>query len=231
MACDKETTDLLCYVDGDMNLLNTVANFVIHSKFKNKRFIHRKKGLPSDNSIRLRRQRIADIHNELKELIGDVRAVFLLEDDTLISINTLQKLIETYYLKPHAGFISGVQVGRWGYTICGVWRVDNPYAITLIESLLPAEGVEEITSAGLYCSLTHKAMYQSVNFRPFYEILGPDVMFGIELRRQGYKNFVDWSIKTGHMTKKETLTVHNVQLQKIIFTRGENDSWVQEVVS
>lgn len=238
MPCDNGNTNLLCYVDGDEPLFEIARNFVVNSKFKDKLCVFRRKGLPNVNHIHSRRQRIADIHNEIKNIIGKCDYLLLLEDDTLIPLNTLDKFLKLSTIYPHAGLISGVQIGRWGFNVPGIWKVDNPYDVKKINSMLPPESnmnqsndrVEEIDAAGLYCCLTKPEFYKSCTFAPFESILGPDVFYGIYLRKQGYKNYVDWSIQTGHLTKQGDIKVYNTQLQQITFTKIDAEKWEQEVI-
>lgn len=232
MPCNTEQTNLLVYVDGDQQLFQTARNFVWHSKFKEKLCVYRRKGLPNVNHIHSRRKRIAEIHNELKAIIGICDYVLLLEDDTLFPLNTIEKLLKAYSDHPYAGLITGVQIGRWGFTVPGVWQVDNPYDVKRINSMLPnaEKPFEEIDAAGLYCCITKAEFYKKATFVPFDSILGPDVSYGIYLRQQGYKNFVDWSLNTSHLTKRGEVKISNVQLQKITFTKIEAERWSQEVL-
>lgn len=232
MECDKENTNLLVYVDGTQELWEKARNFVVNSKFKDKLCVYRKKGLPNINHISSRRKRIAAIHNEMKEIVNYADYVLLLEDDTLVPLNTLKKLLDNYLILPHAGFISAVQIGRWGMTVPGIWSVDNPYQVNKIESLLPDKDVmlKEIDGAGLYCCITTLKNYKSCNFAPFENILGPDISFGLHLRREGYKNYVDWSINTDHLTKRGAIKVYNTVLQKLTLTKIEENKWEQELI-
>jgi len=231
MPCDRDTTNILVYVDGDQRLFEIARNFVINSKFHEKLCVYRKKGLPSVNYIRGRRKRIAEIHNEMKQILNFCDYVFLLEDDTLMPLNALEKLTQNALMYPHAGFITGVQIGRWGITVPGIWKVDNPYDVKTISSCLPKNGeIEEIDAAGLYCALTKLDNYKKMVFEPFDEILGPDVSFGLALRREGYKNYVDWSLNTSHLTKKGEIKMYNTQLQRIQFTKDSQGRWIQEIL-
>lgn len=232
MPCDVNNTNLLVYVDGDQQLWQTARNFVWESKFKEKLCVFRRQGLPTVNHIKQRRLRIAAIHNELKGIVGICDYLFLLEDDTLIPLDALQRLLKAYDSMPHAGFISGVQIGRWGFTVPGIWRVDNPYNVQKIESLLPNSdnSFEEIDAAGLFCCITRADFYKKCDFTPFDSILGPDISYGLYLRREGYKNFVDWTLNTSHLTKQGEIKVNSTPLQKIIFTKIEPERWAQEVL-
>lgn len=231
MTIKNEETNLLVYVDGDQELFQLARNFVMNSRFKEKLCVYRRKGLPSVNHIHSRRKRIAEIHKEIRTMIGQCDYIFLVEDDTLLPLNALEKLLKAYSQNPYAGFITGVQIGRWGFTVPGIWRVDNPYAVNKVSSLLPNTDntFEEIDAAGFYCCLTKRDNYIKTEFDPFSTILGPDVSYGIELRKQGYKNYVDWSINTSHLTKRGEIKVQNTVLQQISFSLVDSDKWEQEV--
>lgn len=230
MPCNTEQTNIFVYVDGDQRLYELARNLTVASKFKQKLCVYRHKGLPDISSIRRRRQRIADIHNEIKKYVNKCQYVFLLEDDTVIPLNTFEKMIKNYSQFPHAGFISGVQVGRWGFTALGVWKVDNPYDVTKITSQLPDQNplIGEVDATGMYCMMTKWELYQSVSFQPFNDWLGPDVHYGIELRKEGYRNYVDWTINTTHLTKKEEIKLFNTKLQQVVLTK-QGDQWAQEI--
>lgn len=232
MPCDVNKTNLLVYVDGGAELFNFARNFVVNSKFKEKLCVYRKKGLPADNYIRGRRDRIAAIHNELTNIIGICDYVFLLEDDTLFPLNTMEKLIKSASFYHHAGIISGVQIGRWGMTVPGIWRVDSPYDTQKIYSLLPnkEKPFEEIDACGLYCCFVRADLYKKSEFKSFDTILGPDVYFGLALRREGYKNYVDWSLNTEHLTKTGGIRMETTTLQQITFTKIEAGRWEQELI-
>lgn len=230
MICDAASTNLLAYVDGDVDLFAKTRDMVVQSKFREKLCVYRRKGIPNVSHMKSRRQRIADIHNELKGIVNAADYIFLIEDDTLFPTNALEKLLKDYALNPYAGFITGVQIGRWGFTVPGIWRVDNPYEPKKIETCLPTQGVEEIDAAGLFCCLTKFANYKNCTFAPFDTILGPDVTFGLSLRCQGFKNYVDWSISTSHLTKLGEIKMFQTPLQKITLTKFNDNQWKQDVI-
>ena len=47
LDCDSEKTNLLCYVDGPLELYQKVRNYIVNSKFKNKLCVYRRKGIAS----------------------------------------------------------------------------------------------------------------------------------------------------------------------------------------
>lgn len=232
MKCNAEDTNLLVYVDGDQELFEIARRFVIGSRFREKLCVYRSKGLPSVNHLRSRRRRIGEIHNEIRSIVGSCDYIFLLEDDTLFPLNVLEKFLKHYTQNPYAGLITGVQIGRWGFTVPGIWKVDNPYNVQQINSMLPNEKspFEEIDASGMFCLLTKRDNYVNAKFEPFDSILGPDVSFGLHLRREGFKNFVDWTINTSHLTKRGEIKVFGTELQKITFKKIEENRWEQEVV-
>lgn len=232
LDCDSEKTNLLCYVDGPLELFQKVRNYTVNSKFKNKLCVYRKKGIASVSSVHRRRQRISDIHNEIKELINDCDYIFLTEDDTLFPMDTLKKLYKTALNKKYFGFISGVELGRWGYEHIGAWKLDNVYDPNQITSIKLGKGIEEIDAAGLYCCLTTKENYMKNFFKPFENILGPDFDFGINLRKQGLLNFIDHSIHCEHLNLKGSVTVLNSKIIQIRFDKNDNEKfgWTQSVL-
>jgi hypothetical protein len=224
LEADSETTSLLVYVDGDTELYQKARNLTVNSRFVNKLCIYRRKGLPNVGNIRSRRKRITDIHTEIKGIIQDCDYILLLEDDTTIPLNTLKILLADYADYPYAGFISGVELGRWGYTHIGAWRVNDIYNPSQITSTPASTGLEEIDAAGFYCCLIKRDNYMKSKFEPFDNILGPDVNFGIKLRQSGLKNYVDNSIKCKHLTKRGEITFLNSDIIQVQFSK-EGDKW------
>lgn len=210
---------LFVYVDGDLQLFEKAQSWLVNSKFSNKRIVYRRKGLPNVSHIRSRRQRIADIHNELKEYLEEQSAYVLsIEDDTLFPADGLVRLLDGYKEHPSAGFISGVQIGRWGFDHVGAWKMEK----NTITSLPVLEGLQEVTAAGLYFCLVKSEVYKSGVFVPFEDILGPDFTFGLVLTRLGYKNYVDFEVKCTHLTNKESIGFDNREVIQVGFVKEEN---------
>lgn len=229
LECDPAQVNLLVYVDGDYNLFEKARNFTVNSKFADRLCVYREKGLPNVGSIRGRRKRISEIHNEIKGLLKKVDYVFIIEDDTIIPPNTLKTLLNDYSNYPYAGFISGVQVGRWGYAHIGAWNTDDIYEPSEITSVGIDKGVREIDAAGLYCCLIKFDNYYTHSFSPYESILGPDVDFGIKLRQSGLKNYINYDIKCSHLTKRGEITVQNSDIVQVQFKRADtHEGWVME---
>lgn len=224
----SDQVNLLTYVDGGPELYLKARNFTMNARFKDKLCITRKHGDAHVGSMRLRRQRIADIHNEIKPLINNCDYVLVVEDDTVIPANTIKKLLDDMAGRSSAGFVSGVQIGRWGYNHIGAWKVDDIYNTKKVTSMPVGKDVESADAAGLYCCLIKKDVYLNHTFSPFEDVLGPDVNFGISLRQQGYQNYVDFSLKCKHLDrdKKEIKTIDfiNTKVIQVEFTK-EADKW------
>lgn len=226
LECDRNETNLLCYVDGDIQLFQTARDLTVNSKFADRLCVYRRRGIPNVGSVRARRQRIADIHNELKANIGKSEYLFLIEDDTLFSSNTLRKLMNKLTESRNVGLVSGIELGRWGYLHIGAWRVDDVYDTKVIRSVPLEDGVQKVDATGLYCCVVRAENYLRHNFAPFNEAIGPDVGFGIDLRRQGLNNYVDFSVRCTHMTVKEKIEVTGSKIVQVSLEKV-GDKWTQ----
>lgn len=229
MPCDQENINILTYVDGNQPLFEIARNLTVNSKFKERLCVYRAKGVPSVSIFKKHRQRIADVHNEIKSLINECDYVFLLEDDTLPPLNVMQELVRNATEYPYAGFISAIEIGRWGYEMIGGWRANDVYTPTEITSVPLGEGVVKVDAAGLYCCIVKKDMYLKHYFEPFQNILGPDVNFGLELRKQGYQNYLNYNLRCKHLTKRGEIAVENANIVQVQ-VKKENNEWTQGTV-
>jgi hypothetical protein len=208
---------LLAFVDGGPELFLTARNLVEQSKFAQRLCVQGNiPGERKEFSINTRRRRIAAIHNEVRKLIKPCEYLFLIEDDGILQPDALNRLLADYLAHPHAGFIEGVELGRWGIPYVGGWRADDVYDMSQIESVMPhtaeiVDGamrpvgevpdrvVEEVDAGGLYACLTRFKHYVVQEFQPYEGCaFGPDIEWGIALRQQGYRNYLDWSVAVEH---------------------------------
>lgn len=220
LTCNREKTNLLTYVDGDWRLFEKIRNMTIQSKFNERLCVQRNKGLPQVGSVPMRRKRIADIHNELVQLLNKADYLFFIEDDTLVPSNALEKLLRGYATYPYAGFISGIELGRWGFPHLGAWKVDDVYEPKTITSIPKGTDYESVDAAGFYCFLTKFDTYKNHTFKLFEDVLGPDVDFGITLRQQGLLNYVDHSIQCAHLSKDGPITLTNTEPVQVQFEKA-----------
>lgn len=165
----------------------------------------------SDINISARRARISEVFNKARTMIPqDADMVFCVEDDTELRPDYLEKLLAVYKtmsLKDNVGVVSGVQPGRWGFKMIGAWKADDIDEPTILQTVpYQKDGlVDYIDAAGLYCFVTSRENFCNTEF--YYNSFGPDVNFGLELRRKGLKNFIDWTVNAGHVTPSRTLYV------------------------
>lgn len=209
LDCDTETTNILCIVDGDNELYIKVRNLINDTKFKQRLTVKASiGGVPNKIDVQTRRQRIAAIHNQAKELIAHNDGyVFLCEDDTTFPLNSLQVLLKVATNDSAIGFVEGVELGRWGTPYVGAWLADDVYDVKKLVSIenKPANaGVDKIDAGGLYCALAKVRSYKEHTFTSANG-LGPDVNFGIELRQKGLQNYIAWQVQCKHyyIYKKE----------------------------
>ena len=201
---DLSLMNLIAVVDGDNELFIKIRNLIQKTKFAEKLTVMYNGEKVNKHDYLSRRYRIADLHNYVKKYLFYADYVFMVEDDTILPRNALSKLLYDYELKPHAGFIEGVQLGRWGTPYVGAWKVDDVYDIKQITSMVKKDKteLEKIDTGGFYCVLTRFNTYYHHEFKVFKNnVLGPDFEFGSTLRQEGYENYIDWSIITTHITE------------------------------
>lgn len=168
-------------------------------------------GRPPVTEVRMsaRRDRIRDMLKFAVPQLPDNDYVFMVEDDTEIKPSAMRDLIsdhahlETAGIK--VGFVEGVQVGRHGFRMIGAWRWDDLNDPQVIETV-PYEKHQiysKIDGGGLYCFVTRTALLKAHDWAWYSEPQGIDAMYGVELRRQGYQNFISWPVRTGHMQREE----------------------------
>lgn len=225
-------TNLLTIVDGnDKKLYEKARNLTEMSKFEQRLCVFRNKPQVQRLSIPARRLRIATIHNELKQYLVNSEYIFGIEDDTIVPPHTLNRLLRDYQSKPHAGFIQGAEIGRWGVNYIGAWQVDDIYDSKQFTSLQKGDGLQEIDAGGLYCFLTKTETYLAHEFKPYKEnVMGPDVDFGMALRQQGMRNYINWNIKCKHYNRNggiiEFSNTDTVQVQYTLHRK----KWLQSVL-
>jgi hypothetical protein len=229
LQCDARKTNLLAIVDGSDDLYLEVRNFVQNSRFNEKLTVK----FASAQKARLRgerRKRIADIHNYAKTIIGDCKYVFSLEDDTIIKRDALAQLLRTYREYPHAGLVSGLELGRWGTYYIGAWKLDDIYNPTLVQSLMPESpqrALVEVDGTGLYCLLTKREHYVDHFFKDLEDgAMGPDIEFGVSLRREGYTNIVDWRVQCVHMSKDGQKILMQEQKPQLVEWVKNEQEWL-----
>jgi hypothetical protein len=201
---EPENTNLCFIIDTDedepliyakiMNQMNT------HEPFRRFLIARNSEHHVNEVNIPIRRQRIAEIHEQSKALIHacDGKFVLGLEDDTVFTGLSVTRLYDKAKFD-QVGFVSAYEAGRWHQKIIGIWDFDNPLDPKECWTLLPGKNYEEIDAAGFYCYLTHVELYLEHEYSSeIWQPWGPDVNYGLWLRQLGYKNYVDWEQPCGH---------------------------------
>lgn len=229
--CDKANTNLLTIVDGGPELFVKTRNLTENSKFAERLCIQfPQKTKKSNYSTFHRKFRITEIHNIIKQHIWACDYIIGIEDDTVPPTNFIKKLLKDYSDYPYAGFIEGVEVARWGIPYIGGWLVDNVYEPTVIKSVMPDKGIKEIDAGGFYCFITTRDNYVTHNFDVFDRgSMGPDVNFGIELRKQGQLNYIDWSIQCEHVNGDRAFKITNQEISECSMIKNDKGIWRQKI--
>lgn len=200
--------NLIVVFDGyDSHFLN-VRNKVVGLNYENVLCVASKDNRAAF-TIAERRVHIVNIHNQIKELLGETDWVFSIEDDGILPPDALEKLVADSKKLENVGLVTGVELGRWGIPYVGAWKVDNIFDTNETTSMLSKTsegGIEEIDACGLYCAFIRADLYKQHKFFTSNG-LGPDVNLALFLRQQGCKNYIDWSIHLTHLTYKEGQTI------------------------
>lgn len=191
---------------------------------------------PKDVNIPVQRNRIVDMKEKSKQMIdGDF--VFGIEDDTLVAPDAFEKLHKTINENTDIGYIEGVQVGRHAIKMVGVWKCDNLKNPSVQQTLVPPDErfledypskenfyLQQITGGGFYCYLTLGYLYKQIKYHWHDECFGPDVCFVMDVIGEGYQAWVDWSVKTIHMTEQRDYEVDD-KIISIRWLKSERDGW------
>lgn len=209
---DPAMTNLCILVDCDeIYIVNMVKKFAEQRNYRN--FVYKMNPDNHPNEVRLgiRRQRVADVKNQSKDLIiqcdGDI--IIGLEDDTVFDrLHNFEQLYGRLLQTDNdVAFVEGVQMGRWGANMIGVWEADVPATPDRIQTLLPPQDsqtlpdnpFQEITGGGFYGYATFRDLYLNHEYyTSSAQPWGPDVNYGFWLHQQGYKVLVNWEVMFGH---------------------------------
>lgn len=197
--------NLIVVFDGSDNEYLEVRNKVVALPIDNAICVPSVNGGTIAHTIAERRQHITNIHNQLRDIIGDCDWVFTMEDDSVIPPDALRRLSKLAVLQYNVGMVTGVELGRWGIPYVGAWLVDdynNVHKVTSVENRTANPCVENIDACGMYCGLIKAEYYKKHQFFT-NNGLGPDVNLGLYLRQQGFINYIDWSIHVTHLTFRD----------------------------
>lgn len=158
-----------------------------------------------------RRKRIAYNHQFLVEAVNELNPVYIwqIEQDSELPVDCLERLLEDHKKldngKDKIGYISGVEVGRHGLYCLGAWKNIKEDSFESLD--YRSKGLQEVDGTGFYCLLAKKNVWLSGHTSWDGEPYGPDVVYSLSLKKQGYKIYCDMDIQIGHKTKRGTIKV------------------------
>ena len=181
--------------------------------------------LPENSQVYLRRQRIIDNwHLILTEIRGDI--VLASEDDSLPDRDAYTKLLDTLESEK-ADFVQGNIIGRWGARICPAWRVGEkdgrPVVVWNEEE--KKSGLSNIQGVGWYCFVAPADIVRKYAMVVDDTLpLGPDVRFGYQLYRNGFKILHRWDVKVEHFGQDFTYYPGKIQTEQKMWIK-DNETW------
>lgn len=208
----KNPTSILILVDGDLNLFLKVRNLSTGLN-REKLCVRSETVKPPSRSQHYRRKRIAELHNEAKQYIQESDYIILLEDDGLPPKDLLTRLEDAYEKYPDAGFISGLEMGRWITPYIGGWIVDDPNDPSELESVTIEKPIQEVHAAGFYAMITKRELYEQHDFKP-HRNYGPDLVYGFKLSAMGYTNYMLTDLVIDHYTETKVINPDTTPIRK-----------------
>lgn len=225
-----KSQSLVVIFDGSNDDFIKVRNKVVGIDYQNVLCVKSTNRKPAI-SIYERRWHIANIHNQLRGIIGETDYIFSVEDDGILPTNALERLVGSKELVG-LGMITGVELGRWGVPYVGAWRVDDvfdPRRIISMENHAGEDTGTSIDACGLYCALVKADLYKSHEFTASNG-LGPDVNLGLHIRQAGFSNYIDWGIMVTHLTNRAGFEMEipaNDRSMIVVMQSLGNNSWHQ----
>lgn len=207
---------------------NTAASCVWH---------YSKRPEPTEVRIAARRERVVEVHKDIVKLnlVGDADFVFGVEDDTILPDYALERLYRYITTNENVGLVQGVQCGRWGHKMIGAWRVNdiaNPTKVLTMPYLAVNRThsfVEKIDGGGFFCYLTPAKLFMEADYRVEATALGVDMLYGIDLKRKGFDNYIDWSVVCGHNDFGVIILPEIGDPVEQVFYEKEGDEWHMSV--
>jgi len=235
---DSLNVQLLVNIDTDeFNASQVIDAFNKYELTIPYKIHHTKRFAPQEVRVFTRRDRIRDMLTDLQKTIiktkefDQCNMLFMIEDDTQIEAGALQRLVADYRELDKAGvkvgFIEGAQVGRHGIRMIGAWRWDDINNPTTIETI-PYNSTtlfEKIDGGGLYCFLTPMQHFLDHTFYWSAECISVDVTYGIELRKKGFTNVIDWSVVAGHADQHGKVLVPNENCTIAAYKKLDDGNW------
>lgn len=229
----KSECELICYIDSDSeylwNELYAYLSSDMNRLWNGVKLYRSKQPAPQETNPMKRRERIVEMKNHSRTLIDpDSLFVFGVEDDTIVPPLAFIRLFKTIQLK-NVGFVEGVQCGRWNWKIIGAWIMDDVHNPQVVETLWPRQKtLSNIDGGGFYCYMTKAELYREIEYRVEAECLGVDVCYCMDVRRKGFRAYVDWAVVCGHQDHNRVL-LPDKDVIKVRFKK-EGENWTHELI-
>lgn len=188
---------------------DVIAYFRKDTRFSTvKLFFTNNEKLPEFASVHYRRQRIVDNwHIILTNMRGEM--LFATEDDSLPQPDAYMKLLKVMK-EENADFVQGNIIGRWNAKICPAWKIysrdDEP--ILVWNEKEQESGLTEIQGCGWYCFVCKADTVRKYQmYVDDVTPLGPDLSFGYQLAKNGYKLLHCWDVKVEHFAEEFNLII------------------------
>lgn len=183
--------------------------------------------LPEYSQVSLRRERIvSNWHLLLTELRGDI--ILATEDDSLPEPKAFTKLLDTME-KEKADFVQGNIIGRWGARVCPAWRIGERDGVPVVfwNEKEQKSGVTEVQGVGWYCFVCPADVVRKYPMMTDESLpLGPDVRFGYQLYKNGYKLLHRWDVKVEHFGEDFSYYPGKTETeQRMWYKDGKDDVW------
>ena len=178
------------------------------------------------HNVTMRRERIVEMKRNTAKLVGNSFFVFCLEDDTFVAPDTYKKLLR-HIQKPNVGLASGVELGRWAYSVIGAWSItplEDPETVETIPYC--KSGIQEVSATGWYCYITKTNLYKKAEYRFEAECFGPDVCYGWDVSRSGREVLVDWSIVCEHRQVNGDSLYPNSRALVVSYFKDKYNHWI-----
>lgn len=227
---DPALTNLVFIVDVDEPYIMTrLKRFAEPRGYRSMHFAMNVNNLPNpDTHIQTRRRRIADVKVQSCDFIAlcDGDYVIGLEDDTeFSSLESFDRLLQPLIENKEVGFVEGIQCGRHGVKMIGVWEADYTLEPREVKSLLPPPenpGYQDIAAGGFYGYATRKELYLNHEYySSAAQPWGPDVNFGLYVCNRGFKCLADWQTVFGH-NDHNVLHYPDSALTEVVYTKDIN---------
>lgn len=228
MDLDFNSTELIIYIDTNDDAMvwkvKTAFMMFIDDFAGYQIIISGKNPLEDSAPVGLRRMRIIENWNEIKQLLGSTKYTLSIEDDTICPPDTFKKLLEVFKKRSKVGYVEGVEVHRGEQNIIGAWRITSKIARSLE---FKDGGIEEIDGGGFYCFMTLTKLLKKAFIREGGPAFGPDVCYVMDIKKNGYTAFIRWDIQCNHWLVDGNILKPNKSVKILVYEKVDRN-WIKK---